>query len=172
LKTARNRLVAASRWSRPTPACRQNQANGDDDIHHRAGDGDQQLLPGLVRHPVHIGDAADRQQRHFRRHNAELSRREDMPEFMQHDAGEDRRNEQNALSGGFRAALLPGAQANPGEEQQQGHMNADRSAFETANGEGPAHDDFQQEDQYLSEIGALCPRRQLWTPKTKSRPAR
>ena len=65
----------------------------DDDIDRRPGDRDGELLRRPARQPLHTGDAADRQQRDFRRLDAEAARRQDMAEFMQHDADEHEHDE-------------------------------------------------------------------------------
>ena len=117
----------------------QQQDEGDDEIDRRSGDGDGEFLRRLLRHRLQAGDAADRQQRDFRRLNAVAARDEDVAELVQHDADEDEDDEDEAVARRRRSALLPGAEADPGEQQQEGDVNLHRRAAEAANRQGPAH---------------------------------
>ncbi len=120
-------------------ADQQQQDDGDDEIDRRPGDGDGEFLRRLVRHRLQAGDAADRQQRDFRRLNAVAARDENVAELVQHDADEQEDDEDEAVARRRRAALLPGAEADPGEQQQEGDVNLHRRAAEAANRQGPAH---------------------------------
>ena len=103
---ARNRLASARRARSETRgsssrarsrgierADQQQQDDGDDEIDRRPGDGDGEFLRRLFRQRLQAGDAADRQQRHFRRLNAVAARDEDVAELMQHDADEQQDDE-------------------------------------------------------------------------------
>ena len=120
-------------------ADQQQQDEGDDEIDRRPGDGDGEFLRRLLRQRLHAGDAADRQQRDFRRLNAVAARDENVAEFVQHDADEDEDDEDEAVARRRRPALLPGAEADPGEQQQEGDVDLHRRAAEAANRQGPAH---------------------------------
>jgi hypothetical protein len=61
---------------------------GDDHIYQRTADRDDELLRGLARHAFQPRHAADGQQRDVRRADAVTTRGQDMPELMQHHAGE------------------------------------------------------------------------------------
>ena len=117
------------------------QYGGDHDIDEGTGDRDQQFLVGPLRHLVEIGDAADREQRHLRRMDAIAPRRQYVPELMQHDAGEDGDDEEDALLRRLEPAAHIGRDADPGEEDQKGHMDAHIGAEEASNGDRPAHDE-------------------------------
>ena len=120
----RKRLAAASRSIAPIAGASrwvielgdaQQQRRRDHEIHGGASERDQQLLIGLVRHFVEVGDAADRQEGDLLRDDAEPPRDEDMAEFMQHDADENRHDEQHAVARGDGSAVLIGGKSNPGD---------------------------------------------------------
>ena len=117
----------------------QQQNDCDDEIDRRPGDGDGEFLRRLLRQCLHAGDAADRQQRDFRRLNAVAARDENVAELVQHDADENEDDEDEAVARRRRPALPPGAEADPGEQQQEGDVNLHRRAAEAANRQGPAH---------------------------------
>ena len=89
---------------------------GDHDIHKRASDGDDQLLPRLVGHALKAGHAADGQQRDVRRGNAEDARGQCVTEFVQQHACKERDNEQHARDSSSRAAdlIIGEIQSTPG----------------------------------------------------------
>ena len=64
----------------------QHQHDRDRDVHQRPGDGDQEFLPRLFRDALELRHAADRQQRHVGRRDAEGARGEDVAELVQQHA--------------------------------------------------------------------------------------
>ena len=94
---------------------------------------------GLSADLLQAGDAADRQQRHFRRLNAVAARDENVTELVQHDADEQKDDEDEAVARSRWPALLPRGKADPREQQQESHVNLDRGAAEAADRQGPAH---------------------------------
>ena len=107
LNTARNRFTAASRSTSETCAlstaerspalsrapASSDQADGDRDVDQRAGDRDQEFLARLLRDALEPRHAADRQQRHVGRRDAEGARREDVAELVRQHAGEQQQQE-------------------------------------------------------------------------------
>ena len=94
----------------------EDQHDGDDDVHRRAGERHHDLLAGLFRHALQPRQAADRQERDVRRLDAVAPRRQRMAEFVRHHAGEEREDEGDALDRRVRPALLVVGDGDPGEE--------------------------------------------------------
>ena len=118
LNTARNRFTAASRsiieecglstaaraLMLDVRAGDENERDGDHDVHQRAGDGDQEFLARLLGDALEPRHAADRQQRHVRRRDAERARREDVAELVRQHAGKQQDQEGESLPRRFRTA--------------------------------------------------------------------
>ena len=117
-----------------------DQQNGDDDVHQRAGDGDEEFLPRLLRNALELGDAADRQQRHIRRRHAEGAGGEDVAELVQQHAQEQQHHESETVPGGGGAALGIAGGEDPGEKQQEGQVDAHHRARHFADIQRPGHE--------------------------------
>ncbi len=111
----------------------------DDEIDGRASERDRELLHRILGHARHAGHPADRQERHFRRLDAIATRNENMAEFVEHHAGEQQDQKEDAARRRFRAALTPRAEGNPHQKQEEGDMDLDRGSAKAADGEGPGH---------------------------------
>ena len=86
-----------------------------------------------------LAHAADRQQGDLGRFDAEAPRREDMAEFVQDDAHEEKHDEDDAVARRGRALLAPRAETNPGEQQQEGDVDLHRRLAKAAYRQRPAH---------------------------------
>ena len=71
----------------------QHEHRRDHDVDRGSRDRDQELLPRLLGNAFELRDAADRQQRHGRRGDAEPARHEDVAELVRHHAGEQQQHE-------------------------------------------------------------------------------
>ena len=128
-------------------------------VHRRPGQRHHDLLAGLLRHALHGGDAADRQQRDVGRADAVAARGPDVPELVQHHAGEQHEDEQHARRA--RPAASPRihcTRRDPGEQQQERQVHADGGAAEREQFDRPAHEETSFRVQRLSasrrDIGA------------------
>ena len=69
----------------------------NDDVHHRAGNGDDQFLPGLVRDATETGHPTHGVEGNVTRSDAKGSRCEGVAKLVQKDAGEKDQDEKDAL---------------------------------------------------------------------------
>ena len=99
------------------------------------GDRDHDLLGGVLRHARQPREAADRQERDVRRGDAVTAGGDGVTELVEDDAGEDRDDEQDAVECRRRPALRVLGDADPGEQEQEGHVDADFAARNLTNGE-------------------------------------
>jgi hypothetical protein len=118
----------------------ENQHDGDHHVHQRSGDGDQELLPRLLRDALEPSHAADRQQHHVGRRHAERARGEDMAELVRHHAGEQQQHEGERLPGRFRPARDPARHEDPAQEQNEGDVHENRRSGDPADIERPGHE--------------------------------
>ncbi len=116
-----------------------DQDAGDRHVHQRPGNGDQKFLVRLFRDALEPGDAADRQQGHVGRCDAEGAGGEDVAELVRHHAGEQQQQEDEALPRRLRSAGGPARDEDPAQEQQEGNVHADRRAGDGADIERPGH---------------------------------
>ena len=68
-----------------------------------------------------------------------MPRGDHMTEFMQHDAGEHGRDQQNAVDRRPHAGPHGISRADPCQKKQEGYVQADRRAAEPADRDGPGH---------------------------------
>ncbi len=125
--------------SGPISTQQQDQHGADHEVHGRPRDRDQEFLHRLRRQPLQARDAADRQQRHHRRLDAEPARHEDVAEFVQGHAEKEQQDEDQAAERGGGAFPLPGAEAYPGQEQQERDMDLDVGPADATDRERPRH---------------------------------
>jgi hypothetical protein len=118
---------------------RQHENEADDEIDRGASERNDELLPRVGRHALHAGHAPNRQQGHCGRADAVAAGRKDVAELVQHHAGEDEDDEEGAVERGACAALPPGAEGDPGEQQEEGDVDPDLGAAAAADGDGPEH---------------------------------
>ena len=123
--------------SSEAPASR--NSTRDDHVDQWPGQRDDDLLAWLLGHALERGDATDRQHRHRRGGDAELTRRDDVAEFMQHDADEQDDDEDDALDCRIETAVIIIGGPDEGEEQEKGDVDADGSATDFEKLEGSAH---------------------------------
>jgi hypothetical protein len=97
----------------------EEKKKGDDDVHNRSRDRDREFLRRFLRHARHVRHAPYGQQDHVRRLDPEAPRHEDVAEFVEDDTGEDERNEEHAVARRGKPSLLPGADAEPSEEEKE-----------------------------------------------------
>ena len=103
----------------------QQQHGGDQHVHHGSRERYGELLRWPVWHASHARDPTDRQQGHFRRLYAEMAGGEDMPELVQHNAGEEQHDEGEAVARTRRPMLQPGAEPYPEQKQEKGEVDLD-----------------------------------------------
>jgi hypothetical protein len=121
-------------------AASENQQRGDRDVDGRPGNGDEKFLARLFRNALEPRHAADRQQDHVGRRDAEGARSKDVPELVQHHAKKQQQQEFKSVPGLLRASRNVADAENPGEKQQECHMDADRRAGDGPDVQRPAHD--------------------------------
>ncbi len=109
-------------------AGQQDQCAGDDDIHERAGDGDEEFLAGLFGNALELRDAADRQQRHKGRRHAEIARGEDVAELVQQHARNSSTMKVRLSKAGRGAARGVAGEEDPGQKQQERDVHPDDGA--------------------------------------------
>ncbi len=117
----------------------EDQDRGDDDVHRRPGERDQDFLTRVLRHALEPREPADRQKRDVRRADAVAPRRQRMAELVRDHAGEERQDEEDAIDRRLRPAFLVIGDRDPGEEQKEGDVNADLGAEKPADRKGPGH---------------------------------
>ena len=84
----------------------------------------------------------------------ERARGEDVPEFVQQHAQEQQHHEQEAAPGRLRASRDVAHAENPGEKQEERHMDADRRAGDRSDLQGPAHGNLPK--QNLAPCRTVC----------------
>ena len=117
----------------------EDQDRGDDHVDQRPGDGDDDLLRRILGDARQAGEAADRQQRDVGRGDAVAPRGDRVAELVQHDAGEHRDDERDAVDRRGGAALRILGEADPGKQDQEGQVDADLAARDPRNGDRPGH---------------------------------
>jgi len=101
----------------------EEEKKGDDDVYHRSRDRDSKFLRRFLRHARHARHAPDGQQNHIGRLDPEAPGHDNVAKFVENDAGENENNEKHAVTRSRKPSLLPGADANPGEEEKKCEMN-------------------------------------------------
>jgi hypothetical protein len=128
---------------RPGPPCdldQQEERRRDGDVHGRAGEGHDHLLPRILGHRFEHCEAADRQERDVLRPDAVPPGGQRVAEFVQDDADEKRQDEQDAADHpcdgpGFR----PEDQTEIDNEEQERGMDIDVDASEGSEPCRPFH---------------------------------
>ena len=136
---ARRRLLDVGDGGEVEMGAERDQHRRDDDVDQRPGDGDDDLLGRVLRHARQARQPADGQQRDVRRGDAVAARGERMAEFVQHDAGEDGDDEDDAVHRRRRAAVEILGKPDPGEQDQEGQVDPDFAARDPRNGDRPGH---------------------------------
>jgi hypothetical protein len=105
-----------------------------------AGNGDQQLLAGLLRHPLDACHAADGQQRYVARADAEAACDEDMTELVGEHAGKDQDDEHDGIQCLRLAVLRTNRNGIPGDQEKERQVDANLGPEKATERDRPAHD--------------------------------
>jgi hypothetical protein len=107
-----------------------NQRAGDDHVHSRPGDRDEEFLPWIFRNTLKLRDASNRQQRHVGCWYAEGPGGEDVPEFVQQHAQEQKYHEEQRFPRRSCAVRRVAGSEDPREKQHEGDVQAhDRTRY-------------------------------------------
>ena len=126
---------------------------GQDDVDGRAGQGHQQLLPGVVGHPLEPGHPADGQEDDVARADAEAPGGQRVPQLVQDHDAEQRQDEDQATD---RLPDIAVGQvvldADPDQQEEEREVDVDVDAGDPANPPGPAHGRPPYSDQTMFSL--------------------
>jgi hypothetical protein len=115
------------------------EQGGEHEVHRRAGERDDQLLPRYAWHSLQPRHTADRQEGDVPSVNAVSARRERMPQLMQHDDRKERHDVEQQRGEHCCEPALELLQRDPAEQEQEGGMHIERNAGHASDSPGPLH---------------------------------